>query len=134
MQSILLHPYKAVDSDWYTEPQKKYGHYFTNQALLTKKGYPARKAAQWLYDRPQAIYQLYLMSGEQEWLTKANELADFYINNIDDSGLFKLKKNFDPKYLMPKGLLYRYLLTGEVEAIYTLKRIYERSLDWDGSL
>ncbi|ASP47993.1 hypothetical protein [Cognaticolwellia beringensis] len=133
VQSILLHPYKAVDSDWYTEPQKKYAHYFTNQALLTKKGYPAHKAAQWLYDRPQAIYQLYLMSGEKEWLTKANELADFYINNIDESGMFMLKKNFDPKYLMPKGLLYRYLLTGDVEAIKALKRIYERSLDWDES-
>jgi len=42
-------------------------------------------------------------------------------------------KNFDPKYLMPKGLLYRYLLTGDVEAKRTLKHIYWRSLDWDES-
>ena len=133
VQSILLHPYETVDSDWYTEPQKKYAHYFTNQALLTKKGYPARKASQWLYDRPQAIYQLFLMSGQNEWLTKANELADFYISNIDESGLFALKKNFDAKYLMPKGLLYRYLLSGDVKAKNTLKRIFERSLDWDES-
>ncbi|ARD44567.1 hypothetical protein [Colwellia sp. PAMC 21821] len=133
VQSILLHPEQAVDSDWYTEPQKKYAYYITNQALLTKKGYPARKASQWLYDRPQAIYQLFLMSGENEWLTKANELTDFYINNIDESGLFVLKKSFDAKYLMPKGLLYRYLLSGDVEAKNTLKRIFERSFDWNES-
>ncbi|TWX67646.1 hypothetical protein [Colwellia sp. C1TZA3] len=133
VQSILLHPDQAVDTDWYTEPQKKYASYLTNQALLTKKGYPARKASQWLYDRPQAIYQLFLMSGQNEWLTKANELTDFYIKNIDESGLFVLKKNFDPKYLMPKGLMYRYLLSGDVAAKKTLKRIFERSLDWDES-
>jgi len=63
------------------------------------------------------------MSGEKEWLVKANELADFYTNNIDESRLFVLKKNFDSKYLMPKGLLYRYLLTGDVEAKKTLKHI-----------
>ena len=130
-KNILLHPAQSVDNDWYIEPQKKYAHYVTNQTLMTNKGYPASNAGQWLYDRPQAIYQLYLMSGEKEWLGKANELADFYISNIDESGMFMLKKNFDPKYLMPKGLLYRYLLTGDVEAIKALKRIYERSLDWD---
>jgi len=92
-RSVLLHPKQEhTNSSWYIEPQKKYAHYLTNQALLTKKGYPARKVSQWLYDRPQAIYQLYLMSGETEWLIKANELADFYISNIDESRLFVLKK------------------------------------------
>jgi hypothetical protein len=133
VQSILLHPDKAIDTDWYIEPQKKYAHYLTDQTLLSKQGYPASKASQWLYDRPQAIYQLFLMSGENQWLTKANKLAEFYSKNIDESGLFVLKKNFDPKYLMPKGLLYRYLLSGDVEAKKTLKRIFERSLDWDES-
>jgi len=33
--------------------------------------------------------------------------------------------------LMPKGLLYRYLLSGDINAKQTLKRIFERSLDWD---
>lgn len=133
VQSILLHPYETVDSDWYTEPQKKYANYVTNQALMTKKGYPASKASQWLYDRPQAIYQLFLMTEENEWFAKANDLADFYISNIDESGLFILKKSFDPKLLMPKGLLYRYLLSGDMAAKETLKRIFERSLDWDES-
>ena len=133
-RSVLLHPeQKQTNSSWYIEPQKKYAYYLTNQALLTKKGYPARKVSQWLYDRPQAIYQLYLMSGETEWLIKANELADFYISNIDESGIFMLKKRFDPKLLMPKGVLYRYLLSGDNAAKQALKRMFERSFDWDES-
>ncbi|SEL71096.1 hypothetical protein SAMN05216262_11865 [Colwellia chukchiensis] len=133
LQTILLHPAQTVASDWYLEPQKKYAHYVTNQALLRQKGYPAQKATQWLYDRPQAIYQLYLMSGDEQWLNKANALADFYINHIDENGIFKLKKRFDPKMLMPKGVLYRYLLSGDVKAKAALTRMFEKSLDWQAS-
>ena len=133
VQSLLLHPGQTVESDWYTEPQKKYAHYVTNQALLTKKGYPRDKTSQWLYDRPQALYQLFLMTEQQTWLTSANELADFYIKNIDEKGLFVLKKSFDPKLLMPKGVLYRYLLSGDFTAKQALHRMFERSFDWDES-
>jgi hypothetical protein len=133
-RSVLLHPeQEQTNSSWYTEPQKKYARYLTNQALLTKKGYPASKASQWLYDRPQAIFQLYLMSGEKQWLAKANELADFYIKNIDEDGIFRLRNRFDPKLLMPKGVLYRYLLSGDDAAKQALKKMFERSLDWDES-
>ena|GEM_PF-2938792 len=132
-ESILLHEPINVNARWYIEPQKKYAHYVTNQSLLTKNGYPKNKSSQWLYDRPQAIYQLFIMTGEQEWLAKANELADFYIENIDDNGQFILKKQFDPKMLMPKGLLYRYLISGDFEAKDTLRRMFERSFDWDES-
>jgi len=133
VQSILLHPNNAIDQDWYTEPQKKYANYVTNQALLTEKNYPPHKSSQWLYDRPQAIYQLFLMTEESAWLNIANDLADFYIGNIDESGVFVLKKSFDPKLLMPKGVLYRYLLSGDFEAKQALRRMFERSFDWDES-
>tara|TARA_R110002167_G_scaffold55780_2_gene158370 strand:+ start:38380 stop:39924 length:1545 start_codon:yes stop_codon:yes gene_type:complete len=133
-QALLLHPVQTnLTVDWYLEPQKKYAHYVSNQTLLEKNGYPANKSSQWLYDRPQAIYQLFLMSGQKEWLTKANELADFYISNIDQEGVFVLKKRFDPKLLMPKGVLYRYLLTGDIAAKDTLKRMFVKSFDWDES-
>ena len=133
-QALLLHPAQTnLTVDWYLEPQKKYAHYVSNQTLLEKNGYPANKSSQWLYDRPQAIYQLFLMSGQKEWLTKANELADFYISNIDQEGVFVLKKRFDPKLLMPKGVLYRYLLTGDIAAKDTLKRMFVKSFDWDES-
>lgn len=131
-QALLLHPeYNQDIHDWYIEPQKKYAYYLTNQDLLSKKGYPPNKAAQWLYDRPQAIFQLYIMSGEQHWLKEANRLSSFYQQHIDEEGLFTLKKRFDAKYLMPKGLLYDYLLSGSEEAKNALKKIYQASLAWD---
>ena len=130
-QSILLHPDTAADNTWYTAPQKKYAYYITNQSLLSQKGYPRHKASQWLYDRPQALFQLYIMTGEVEWLIKADDVASFYTSNIDDTGVFILKKRFDPKLLMPKGVLYQYLLRGNSEAKQALQRMFERSYDWD---
>jgi len=130
-QSLLIHPKQNIALDWYIEPQKKYANYITNQSLLDKNGYPESKTTQWLYDRPQSIFQLFIMSGEKEWLIKANKLTDFYIRNIDDNGQFILKKQFDSKYLMPKGLMYHYLLSGDIEAKQALQRIFDRSLDWD---
>lgn len=131
-QALLLHPeYDQREHEWYVEPQKKYAHYVTNEALLTKKGYPPNKAGQWLYDRPQAIFQLFIMSGEQQWLTQGKRLSSFYQQHIDEEGLFTLKNRFDAKYLMPKGLLYDFLLSGSHEAKKSLKKIYQASLEWD---
>jgi len=131
-QSLLLHPeYSQKEHQWYVEPQKKYAEYFTNQALLTQNGYPPEKAAQWLYDRPQAIYQLFIMTGDKKWLTAANELSTFYQQHLDEEGQFTLKNRFDAKYLMPKGLLYDYFLSGSYQAKYALEKIFKASLEWD---
>jgi len=133
-QSLLLHPKsEGLNKKWYLEPQKKHAHYVTNKELLAQNGYLPDAAGQWLYDRPQAIYQLFIMSGEKEWLYKAHELSDFYMKHIDEKGQFTLTKRFDPKYIMPKGLFYRYLLTGDKLAKQTLARLYESSLNWDES-
>lgn len=132
-KSVLLHLESEGNNTWYLAPQKKYANYVTDLTLLTEKGHPPSKPAQWLYDRPQAIYQLFIMSGEKEWLVKADQLIEIYLGNVNEDGSFKLKEQFDPKYLMPKGLLYRYLLSGDENAKTTLKRIFERSLDWDES-
>jgi hypothetical protein len=131
-QSLLLHPeYNQDDHDWYVEPQKKYAYYITNQELLSQRGYPPTRAAQWLYDRPQTVFQLFIMSGEQQWLTKGKKLSSFYQQHIDEEGLFTLKNRFDAKYLMPKGLLYDFLLSGNSQAKSALKKIYQASLAWD---
>jgi len=131
-QSLLLHPeYNQKEHQWYVEPQKKYAEYFTNQALLTKNGYPPEKAAQWLYDRPQAIYQLFIMTGDKKWLTAAHELSTFYQQHLDEEGQFTLKNRFDAKYLMPKGLLYDYFLTGNYQVKNALEKIFKASLAWD---
>jgi hypothetical protein len=131
-KSLLLHPNSTVNSSrWYTEPQSYYGNYVTNNELLLKNGYPKEKASQWLFDRPQAIYQLFAMTGNYNWLNKGHELSDFYIKNINVDGSFKLSAKDDVKYLMPKGLLYKYFLSADPEAKQALKKAYQHSLKWD---
>lgn len=131
-QALLLEP-KNIEYDerWYVEPQKKYASYVTNNKLLKSNGYPTTRASQWLYDRPRAIYQLYLMSKDKFWLTKANEQSEFYLENIDENGQFKLINKYDPKYVFPMGLLYYYLLTGKVEVKNALTKLYHYSLAWE---
>jgi hypothetical protein len=131
-QSLLLHPESKINSsDWYTEPQSYYADYVTNKKLLLKKGYPPKRASQWLFDRPQAIYQLFVLTGNLKWLNKGHELSRFYINNIIENGSFKFAKKNDMKYLMPKGLLYKYLLSGDIEAKNALIKSYRYSLIWE---
>jgi len=132
-RSVLLHPEKEKNDDWYLKPQEKYANYVTNVALLTHNGYPPEKASQWLYDRPQAIYQLFIMTGDEKWLIKASELSEFYANSIGDDGESNLIKRFDPKFIMPKGLLYQYMLSGNLKAKTTLAKLYLSSLNWDES-
>ena len=131
-QSILLHPKtNKINTDWYTKPQSLYANFVTNEALLNEKGYPKNKFSQWLFDRPRAIYQLYILTEDPKWLKEGTKLAKFYLANIDDTGQFKLKDSYDLKYLMPNGLLYYYLLTGDKEVINVLKTFYDRALSWN---
>lgn len=130
-KSILLHPEtNETENNWYTEGQTLYANFITNEYLLKEKGYPKTNYSQWLFDRPRAIYQLYILTGEVKWLTEASKLTDFYISNLDSSGKFKLKQDFDLKYLMPNGLLYDYFLTGDSEIEDLLKILFEQSLRW----
>jgi hypothetical protein len=131
-QSLLLHAdSQDHDTDWYVLPQQKYAHFITNKKALKKKGYPPTKAGQWLYDRPQALYQLYIMTEDKAWLNEANMAADFYKQHIDDQGQFTLIKRFDPKYLMPRGLALQYLLSADDSALKALTKIFQSSLGWD---
>ena len=131
-QSILLHSdVGKLDNEWYIGPQTQYANYVTNEKLLLQRGYSPEKASQWLFDRPQAIYQLYLMSGNIKWFHEGNILAQFYIEHIDEEGISTLTKKYDPKYFMPKGLLFRYLLTMDEKALQALKKIFHSSLKWD---
>lgn len=130
-EALLLQPKEMqVDDDWYVEPQIMYANYVTNTKLLTENSYPPQKASQWLFDRPRAIYQLFIMSEDKRWFKKANALSDFYINQIDNNGQFKLIKKIDPKYSSPVGLLHYYLLTGERAAKHAIKKLYNYSLAW----
>jgi len=131
-ESILLHPEnKATNSAWYTQTQSLYANFVTSEPLLIEKGYPKNKYSQWLFDRPRAIYQLYILTDDSKWLKEGSKITQFYLNNLDDTGKFTLKKDFDLKYLMPNGLLYDYFLTGDSKQINVLKILFERSLSWN---
>lgn len=130
-ESILLHPEnKNKKNDWYTKGQTLYANFVTNESLLNEKGYPNTRYSQWLFDRPRAIYQLYILTGDIKWLKKGTKSALFYLNSLDDAGKFKFKKDFDLKYLMPNGLLYYYFLTGDPQIKNILRILFEQSLVW----
>jgi hypothetical protein len=130
-ESILLHPEtKELDTTWYTQPQSLYANFVTNEALLTEKGYPSTKYSQWLFDRPRAIYQLFILTDNKKWFAEGRKLVEFYLGNLDAEGKFTLKNTFDLKYLMPNGLLYYYLLSGDSRIPSILKKLFERSLIW----
>lgn len=133
-ESILLHPnISKLDTSWYTEPQSLYANFVTNELLLEQHKYPAKQSSQWLFDRPRAIYQLYILTGDPKWLKKGTKLAHFYLENLDETGRFKLKENFDLKYLMPNGLLYYYFLTADSQIETVLETLFEKSLAWSSN-
>lgn len=133
-ESILLHPEtKELDNTWYTQPQSLYANFVTNKSLLIQSGYPPAKASQWLFDRPRAIFQLFILTDDNKWLTEGRKITEFYIDNLDAEGKFTLKSTFDLKYLMPNGLLYYYLLSGDSRIPSILKTLFERSLIWSPS-
>jgi hypothetical protein len=130
-ESILLHPKASnINTDWYIEPQTLFANFITDVPLLTQHGYSPNKHSQWLFDRPRAIYQMFIMTGDERWLTEGEKLAEFYLKNLDDTGRFTLKKELDLKYLMPNGLLYHYFLTGDNTIESVLKNIFTLSLQW----
>jgi hypothetical protein len=120
----------TVDTAWYVQPQIRYANYVTNPALLAANKISPQQASQYLYDRPRALIQLYLLTGDEKWRTHAIDASQFYINHIGADGYFTLVKKKDVKYLMPKGLQLYYQLTGDETAKNAIMRIYNASLDW----
>lgn len=81
----------------------------------------------WLFDRPNALWGVYVQTGESKWLRHAHRASQYYASWIalDDlapphrRGAFRKKEpRFkgdpgDPKYSTSGGLLTAYLLTGD---------------------
>lgn len=130
-ESILLHPrINNLKTNWYTQPQSLYANFVTNDALLETNGYPKSHQSQWLFDRARAIFQLFILTGDNNWLKEGIKISHFYINNLDDSGRLLLSKDFDLKFLMPNGLLYYYFLTGDNKIEDFLYKLFQLSLVW----
>ncbi len=120
-----------VNTDWYVLPQIRYANYITNSDALAANGITPEKASQYLYDRPRALMQLYLLTGDTSWKSHAIAASQHYMAHIGEDGYFSLVTNKDIKYLMPKGLLYYHQITGDDSARRTIARIYRASLDWE---
>ena len=129
-QVLLLTDNKKIDEQWYRQNQKLIATYLADEAALTKNKYPRRVASQWLYDRPQAFYQLYLATEDDKWKQHADRFVDFYKSQINEEGFFKLAKPKDVKYLMGRSLVYDYLLNQNQSALETLRAIFKGTLSW----
>ena len=119
-----------VDTAWYVDPMIRYANYVTDAELLQKDKITPDKASQYLYDRPRALIQLFLLTGDLKWKRHAIAASQFYLARVADDGYFSLVEKKDVKYLMPRGLLYYYQLTSDETARRAINRIYLASLDW----
>ncbi len=66
----------------------------------------------WLYDRPAAMFSLYLRSGMLDALREAVQHAEFYRARVNSGGFFSLNSS-DNKYSFNESLAYAYWLTGD---------------------
>ncbi|WP_284244078.1 hypothetical protein [Thalassotalea insulae] len=130
-KALLLTDDLNVDDTWYRSIQSLTATYLADEEALTKNNYPRNKASQWLYDRPQAFYQLYLATNNHQWKRYADRFVTFYKSQIDDEGFFKLAKPEDVKYLMGRSLVYHHLLNYSESSLDVLGRLYNASLSWD---
>lgn len=131
--SLFLTKYPLNNNaDWYTEPFKKYAHFLTDKKGMNEAGFSDAVARQWLYDRAQSLYSLWTFTNENQWLNEAKKVTDFYIENIDEKGRFLDKGRMDIKYLMPRSILYSYLLSGDERYKLALEKQFRLSLQWNG--
>ncbi len=129
-KSLLLTERDSVDEQWYRDVQKLRAEYIIDEKALAKNKYPRFEASQWLYDRPQALYQLFIATGEDKWKRSADRFVAFYISQVDSDGYFKLSKPNDIKYLMGRSIVYQYLLNQRESSIEVIERLYQASLSW----
>ncbi|SET36518.1 hypothetical protein [Thalassotalea agarivorans] len=131
-QAILLHPPGVdVNAQWYIQPQIRYARFIADKPLMLKHKYPPEKAAQWLYDRPQSFFQLYLFTQDNQWLEQGFSEANFYASKVDDKGRFVLKTKPDVKYANSKGMVTAYMLSGDALYLDVVKRLYNLTKTWD---
>ena len=127
---LLLTNNNGVDEQWYRNNQRLLAAYLADESALTNNKYPRRVASQWLYDRPQAFYQLYLATENKKWKQHADNFVEFYKSQINENGFFKLSKPADVKYLMGRSLVYDYLLNQSESSKKVLLSLFKGSLTW----
>jgi hypothetical protein len=93
----------------------------------------------WLYDRPLAIWNVYVHTGDQKWLRRAHRASQYYAQWIatDNSrppfrrGAFVKKEPTwpddpgDAKYSLAGGLFTAYMMTGDARLLDKIRAIAE---------
>lgn len=91
----------------------------------------------WLFDRPYALWNAYVQSGEVKWLRHAHRASQYYADWISGDGdvsgyprgSFRKRpapssgERGDPKYSHSGGLLAAYLLTGDARLLQKIRDI-----------
>jgi hypothetical protein len=93
----------------------------------------------WLYDRPLALWNVYVQTGDEKWLRRAHRASQYYASLIasDDSrppfrrGSFLKKEPTwaddpgDAKYSLAGGLFTAFLLTGDARLLDKIRAVGE---------
>jgi hypothetical protein len=81
----------------------------------------------WLYDRPGALWNVYVQTGDVKWLRHAHRASQFYAGHIASSGQRGsfAKKPGDAKYSLSGGMLADYLLTGDARLLDKIRAVGE---------
>jgi hypothetical protein len=89
----------------------------------------------WLFDRAQTLYGTYIRTGDVKWLRHAHRNAQFYKNNIEADGQFKLKKALDPypdlKYAYGQSMLLNLIFTGDQSNVTPVKNVATFAAGWN---
>jgi len=67
----------------------------------------------WLFDRPMALYQVAMKTGDFKIFREAHRASQFYAQKVSDSGYFTLKPVNDLKYSYAEGIAANFWLTGD---------------------
>lgn len=67
----------------------------------------------WLFDRPMALYQVAMKTGDFNIFREAHRASQFYAQKVSDSGYFTLKPVNDLKYSYVEGIATNFWFTGD---------------------
>jgi hypothetical protein len=86
----------------------------------------------WLYDRALTLFNVYLRTGDVQWLRRAHRAAQWYAKKVGSNGIFTLSSyNADLKYSYGLSLLIDHILTGDGSLRAPIERVAQAGVrEW----
>ncbi len=129
----MLNANAYEEFSWFDNANAHYANFVISPVLFKKREFSLKTAAPWLYDRPLALFMLYLKTGDLYWKILAHEAALNYKKNVDKQGNFSLKPN-DMKYSNTQGLLLDYLFYPNQDTLDVISSLYKKTLEWQTTI